>query len=366
MLFCRNPPIIAAYKGAVVMAEFLSIGWGGVGQAVPERCADTGLEHSPFVIKSDGTYRLEKGSLEPYDTDPAFWERDEVVGGVEVAFVTIPSDQDQRELEVIERLHERGITVVTAAKGALSQHFEQLEPVIDDIGTSAAVGGGIRMIPHLLDRLNPRVDQIHLIPNGTINYVVDAVDGGDTPDQAVEQAVAAGYAEPGATDPLDVINGEVIGDVPKKAAILYNLALRQALGLENIITPDDIGARPLTPDSLGQLVAEAGDRRYILSLVRGDQAETEERDGLADFRTKELDEGWVITGGFRKLSGNPLFERHMRVPGAWNVLLTSEGPNEADGVIPLAGPGAGPGPTAAAMVQDARHRLKTGLELAED
>lgn len=346
------------------MAEFLSVGYGNVGQAVPERCEDLGLDHSPFVIKSDGTYlRQIDGSVpeEPYSKDPAFWEDGEVTDNLKLAFVTLPSDRDERELEVIERLQEQGITVVTAAKGAMANHFERLEPGIDDTGISATAGGGVRMLPHILDRLNPRVTQVHVVPNGTVNYFVDGVDKGETPGQMIDQAVTLGYAEPGATDHLDVLNGEVVGDIPKKATILYNAGIRRALGLERIITPEDIEASPLTLDAFDQLVAEAGDRRYILSFLRGVHAEKEEKDVIAGFKTGEFDEGWIITGGFRKVGSNPLFKRHLRVPGAWNAILTAEGPDESDGVIPLSGPGAGPGPTAAAMVQDARHLLRARL-----
>lgn len=346
------------------MAEFLSVGYGNVGQAVPERCEDLGLERSPFVIKRDGTYRRQDAvSLELYSQDEAFWEDDRVVGDVEVAFVTIPSGEDQRELEIIEGLQGRGITVVTAAKGAMANHYERLESGVDDTGISATVGGGVRMLPHLLDRLNPRVTQVHVVPNGTVNYIVHGVDGGETPGQMIDQAVTLGYAEPGATDHLDVLNGEVVGDIPKKAAILYNAGIRRALGLERIITPEDIEASPLTLDSFDRLIAEAGDRRYVLSFLRGVHAEKEEQDVIAGFRTGEFDEGWVITGGFRKIGSNPLFKRHLRVPGAWNAILTAEGPDESDGVIPLTGPGAGPGPTAASMVQDARHLIRARRRL---
>jgi len=219
------------------------------------------------------------------------------------------------------------------------------------------------MLPHMLDRLNPRVTQIHVVPNGTVNYIVHGIDGGETPGQMIDQAVTLGYAEPGTTDHLDVLNGEVVGDIPNKAAILYNAGIRRALGLERIITPDDIDASPLTLDSFDQLIAEAGDRRFILSFLRGVHAEKEEQDVIAGFRTGEFDEGWVITGGFRKIGSNPLFKRHLRVPGAWNAILTAEGPDESDGVFPLAGPGAGPGPTAAAMVQDARHLIRARRRL---
>src|SRR4051812_43950755 len=102
---------------------YLSIGYrnsqdiANVGGSVPERCEDLGLEHSPYVIKKGGTYlRNQDGLLEPYSDKPDFWNDNEILDGVRVAFVAIPSDQDQRELDIIEALDDRGISIVTAAK----------------------------------------------------------------------------------------------------------------------------------------------------------------------------------------------------------------------------------------------------------
>ena len=343
------------------MGEFLPVGYGGVGQAVPERAAETlGLEPSRFAIRSEYIEVVRgEGVGEAYNESARFWEDETVMAGVEAAFIAIPSDQADEELEIIERLHERGITVVTAAKGALAGHFERLEPKLGGIGVSATVGGGTRMLPWLAERLNPRVTQVHAVVNGTLNYIMHGIDQGETSGQMLEQARVLRYAEPGATSKLDILNGEAVGDVPKKTSILWNVALRPVFAPDRVITPAEIeaaGHLALNEDDLNKLIKEASDRRYIVSIMR-DSKEKLEDDIVAGFRLP-LDEGWVIKGGFRRIGDNPLFKRNLSLPGAWNGIVISAGSNESDGVYPLAGPGAGPGPTAASMVQDAYHLLR--------
>jgi homoserine dehydrogenase len=339
------------------LGSFLSVGYGGVGQAVPERVTDLGLEHSRFLIRSTHIdVRMPDGSVDTHDETGAFWEDEQVMAGVEAAFVAIPSDQADRELEIIERLAERGVKVVTAAKGAVAGHFEELEPNFGNLGISATVGGGTRMLPWLSDRLDPRFTQLHAVVNGTLNYIMHGIGQGETSGQMIDQAGTLKFAEPGATSKLDVLNGEAVGDIPKKTAILWNVALRPVFAPDTIISPEDIKQPALTEDDLDNLIGEADSRRYILSIMR-DGKEKLESDVIAGFRT-EIAEGWVIKGGFRRIGDNPLFRRNLDLPGPWNGIVMSAGANESDGVYAIAGPGAGPGPTAAAMAQDARQLLR--------
>ena len=331
-----------------------------VGGAVPERCGDLGLEHSDFIVKHDGTYSLrslQKDPLaKPYSERPDFWNDNAIMDGVKLAFIAIPSDQDQRELEIIEALDDRGIHVVTAAKGALSMHFERLQERVDRIGKSATVGGDSRPLPFLADRMNPRVRQIHGVFNGTMNFYLHGIDQGDTSGQILSQALLFKLAEPGATSHLDVINGEVTGDIPKKASILWNVAIRPVVAPKEIIVPSDIKQPALTQEDLNELIANASSRRYIVSILREEDV-IPEKDIIAGFR-KDFKAGWVIIGGFRRISDNPLFKRHLNLPGAWNGIVMTSGPNESDSIASAAAPGAGPGPTASSMVQDARHLLR--------
>lgn len=339
--------------------KFLAVGYGNVGRAVPERCEQIGLEPAAYVVKSDGTYKWSKGgSLKLYSEDPEFWNDQAVLEGVSIAFLSIPSFHDgKKAYQIINGLLGKGVPVVTSEKGALANFYPELVKHIDQMGISATVGGGTGMMKYIYNRMNSRTNQIHVILNGTLNFIMNGIAEGGTAGQVIEQAVTLGYAEPGASSHLDVLNGEIVGDIPKKTVILWNTVVRPKLDPSGFLQVSDLslsGGSKMTQKSLDRLIAEASSRRYIVSIVKRSK-EIPEDDVIAGFR-KELPDDWVIVGGFRKISGNPLF-RALRLPGPGNGAVIAAGPNESDGVYHTSGPGAGPGPTAAAMVQDARHLL---------
>jgi len=347
--------------------KFLSVGYGKVGQAIPERSSDLGLDHSPFIVKSDGTYlRQVDGSLVIYDKNPAFWNNEKVIGDVALVFMTIPSFWDgKRAFEVIKGLLARGIPIVTAEKGALANFNRQLKPDLSQIGIGATVGGGTRLLPILREHIGPRTTRIDAIINGTLNYVMDGLASGRTLGQMVSEGRLLGFAEPpkaGEPEPasetagyLDTLNGE-LQDITFKQTILWNVVIADYLGTGSILTPRDFQQPSLTEKTIMQLKTEAEVRRHIVSIVKKGH-ETPEDDIIAGYR-KEID-GWVIKGGFRRTDLNPIFKEYLRLPGPFNGAIIAGGPGESDGLYSVArGPGAGPGPTAASMVQDARQLLR--------
>lgn len=349
--------------------KFLSVGYGKVGQAVPERCAGLGLAHSDFIIKSDGTYsRQADGSLALYDKDPAFWKNDKVMKDVAMAFITIPSIPDgKRAFESIKGLLSRDIPVVTAEKGGLANFYRELKPHLDRIGISTTVGGGTRMLPVLGEYVGPRTTRIDAIVNGTLNYVMDGLASGRTLGQMVSEGRQLGFAEPAkdgeaaplseTTSYLETLNGE-LQDITFKQTILWNVVIADYLGTGVMLQPRDFQQPRLSKKTLMKLKTEAEVRRHIVSIVRKEH-ETTETDIIASYR-KEVD-GWVIKGGFRRIDLDPIFKEYLRLPGPFNGAIITGGPGESDGLYSVArGPGAGPGPTAASMVQDARRLLRLG------
>lgn len=338
--------------------KFLSVGYGNVGRAVPERCAALGLASAEYIIRSDGIYKIKNDNQELVSKETEFWNDGKIIKDVRIAFLSIPSYEDGRKaLQIIKGMLSNGIPVVTSEKGALANFYEELAPQIKDIGISATVGGGTGMMSYLYERVNSRTNQIHVVLNGTLNFIMHGISEGGTAGQVIEQAVTLGFAEPGAKSHLDVLNGEIIGDVPKKASILWNTVLRPKLAPDRFLQASSLLSEKnmkIGQDELNRLISEAGSRRYIVSIFKN-SAEMREDDIIAGFR-KQLPAGWVIIGGFRKIDGNPLF-KPLRLPGPGNGTVIAAGPNESDGVYHTSGPGAGPGPTAAAMAQDARRIL---------
>lgn len=343
--------------------KFLMVGYGNVGQAIPERCQELGLVQSEYIIKSDGIYRKNKDSLERINKQADFWQNDSVLKDVAVVFLSIPSFADgERAYQIIKQLQAKNIPVVTSEKGALANFYPELSSSMSQLGLSATVGGGTRLLKYLNERVNQRTNQIHAVLNGTLNFIMHGISEGGTAGQVIDQAVTLGFAEPGATNHLEVINGEVIGDIPKKTAILWNVVMRPLLNPKEFLQVDDLfrdgsTPQPVNQKSLNELISQASSRRFIVSIIKSSE-EIPENDIIAGWR-KPITKDWTIIGGFRRIDDNPLF-RSLKIPGPGNGVVLAGGANESDGVYTLTGPGAGPGPTAASMVQDAVNILRDG------
>lgn len=322
------------------------IGFGNIGQELGRRAADSDWELR-YVMEYDGVYR---GSKEEKIDEAKNYEK---YDDVDLAFLAIPTIGDGKIAhDYIKSFSRRGIPIVTCEKGALSKYFRLLEQCLGNIGYSATVGGGSRMLPYAQQRMNDHVTEIHAIVNGTLNFIFNGVGNGREVSEVVEEAQKLGYAEPGASDILDVINGEAVGDVPKKTAIICNfLGLGRGEDRPVIEMINDV-YKPLQQEELAKLMSEANTRRYIISITKKEQDE----DMISGFRIR-LKDGWNISGGFKRISDNPHYSRLM-LPGVNNALMICEGKDGKYGTSIVSGPGAGPGPTANAMMIDAYRLLR--------
>lgn len=343
------------------MSESLTwsvIGHGMVGKELarqvsqPEVAERLGLSQFPeFVMRSSGIVNLEGGK---YDGA----ERLEDIRPVpNVNFIALPSTDDGLvAYEYMEYLLNRGSTVITAEKGALANFYSQLETKSDNfrlLGMRAAVGGGTRMLniaqEYCRDRDN--ITQIHISPNGTLNSIFSStapsVGQGMSLGQSVRHAVELGYAEPGAQSPIDVIRGEIEGDIAKKTAIFLN-----AVGLvDGPVTHNEIDIN-VSDDEIRRAAREAGIRRYIVSIYPKGQVDLPElEEETIAFHYNDFG-NLIVFGGFQHIERNPLLAHFKNITGPGNGMVIGLGPDESDGVYTLSGPGAGPRPTANAMLDD--------------
>lgn len=315
--------------------KFLMVGYGNVGQAIPERCEELGLVQSEYIVKSDGVYRKDGHGLEQISKQADFWQNDSVLKDVAVAFLSIPSFADgEQAYQIIKQLQAKNIAVITSEKGALANFYPELLANMNQLGLSATVGGGTRLLKYLSERVNPRTNQIHAVLNGTLNFIMHGISEGGTAGQVIDQAVTLGFAEPGATNHLEVINGEVIGDIPKKTAILWNVVMRPIINPKEFLQVDDLfnsGSKPqpVNQKSLNELISQASSRRFIVSIIKSSQ-EIPETDIIAGWR-KQISQDWTIIGGFRRIDSNPLF-RSLKIPGPGNGVVLAGGLNESDAV----------------------------------
>jgi len=323
------------------------IGYGNIGKELGRRITEAEWDLK-YLIEYDGVFKENiDNKIDELQNYPKYKD------DIDLAFLAIPALGDGKIAhDFIQTFTTNGTPIVTCEKGALSKYYTSLEQHLNKIGYSATVGGGSRMLPYAQERMNPQVMEIHAIVNGTLNFIFNGVGNGREVSEVVQEAQKLGYSEPGADNVLDVINGEATGDVPKKTAILCNiLGLTKKETQPVIQTITDVH-NPLTEKELKKLMAEARDRRYIISLTK----QQLEEDIINGFATT-LASGWHVNGGFKKISENPHYSR-LVLPGVNNALMMIEGKDGKYGTSLISGPGAGAGPTANSMMIDAYKLLQ--------
>lgn len=153
----------------------------------------------------------------------------------------------------VRRALESGAAVVTANKVLLAAHGPELLHLAVTHGTQlrfeAAVGGGVPLIHGVREGLaGDKLTGVAGILNGTSNYVLSRMAGGDEPMSTVlDDARRLGYAE---ADPAADIDGD---DAGAKLVVLAGIAFRRHLRLS------DIPRRSIRPIS-------GADFRYARSL----------------------------------------------------------------------------------------------------
>ena len=320
------------------------IGFGNIGKKLYEKLLENGWK-IVFIVTSEHVFI---GNIDVPKDKSENWLN--YCHDVDVVFLAIPTFDDGRTaFNYITAVIEKGIPVVTCEKGALSNYFAGIKPILNRIGYSATVGGGSGMIHFLQRRFFSGIREVHAIVNSTMNYIWDDLRMGNPLGHIVEEVKRLGYAEPGEKDPIKIILGEAGPDVTKKTSILFNLCFRP----KTILHAKDIKV-VLTDEMVRQAITEAMSRRFVVSF---------ERDG--NFKEKDNDivafthhiEGWVISGGFKRID-NPLIARLCN-SATWvnNAVLTVEGEDGSGGIYLCVGPGAGASPVATAMIRDAEGLL---------
>ena len=190
------------------------IGWGTVGSAVGELIADGPL---PLTLASVAVRNRARDDLPegvPIVTPEEALDADVVVelaGGVEG-----PRAWARAALD-------RGTPYVTANKALLATHGAELAEIADRRSAallgSASVGGGTPMIEtteHMAS--TGEIARLRGVVNATTTYILSAMGQGQSYEEALDEAQAAGYAE---ADPSFDVDGH---DAAQKLAILASVA----------------------------------------------------------------------------------------------------------------------------------------------
>jgi len=279
--------------------------------------------HRERVVQAGLGEQAATTSIEPILADPSVRVVVEVLGGEEPAAT------------YMKRALEAGKHVVTANKEALSKHFAELVTVAREhqraLLFEASVGAGIPLMVSLRQLLTTnRLHRIRGIVNGTTNFILTLMAEEGVPYQeALRQAQELGYAEP---DPTADVEGY---DAAYKLSILASLAAGRHIRPEVV---ERRGITSVTPDQ----ILDARTRGGAMKLL----AEAE----LAD-------EVW-------RLRVRPVFVPASDLLAHVRLNLNAiELTGDRVGTIVLYGPGAGPSPTASAVIADVLDAVRFGPAL---
>lgn len=290
----NNADLITAQAGASITVTRI-----GVRDATQPRSVPL----SPDVFTTD---------LHAIATDPEIDICVEVMGGIEPARELLLTAMKSRK------------SVVTANKELLASHGEELFDAAHDAGVDllfeASVAGGIPLIRPLRESLaGERITRVMGIVNGTTNYILsEMAENGADFSKALQQAQKLGYAE---ADPEADIEGI---DAAAKAAIIAMVAFGARCSAAEVSHTgiSQISARDISA------AARLG---YVIKLLA-----VVERSGAG--LSARVEPAML-----------PLVHPLASVRGAFNAVFVE---GEHLGELMLYGPGAGPGPTAAAVLGD--------------
>lgn len=227
-------------------------------------------------------------------------------------------------------LFEAGKSVVSANKQLLARHGEELFAAAERHGVQlrfeASVCAAIPVVKVLRESMIANdVSTVLGIVNGTTNFILTAMAGGQDYAAALARAQELGYAE---ADPTEDVNG---ADAAAKIAILASIAFHTRVTLEDV--PFEGIERLEAIDSA--VAAELG---YRIKLI----ASAERLDGGVTARVHPT----LVP------DGHPL----ATIEGSFNAVLLR---GSAIREITLAGPGAGGDETASAVIGDVMTVLGT-------
>ena len=236
----------------------------------------------------------------------------ELIGGLEPAGT------------LLHQAVQSGLGTVTANKAVIARAGPELaaevRPGSGGLAFEAAVGAAIPVLAMLRDSLRgDSIRSITAVINGTTNYVLGRLHGGESLDVAVAEAQRQGYAEADPSADLDGLDA---------AAKLCILAW---FGLGVSVTPDQVDRRGIR--DLGPVdAAAAAQLGFALRLV----ARAELVPGGLDLS---------VQPALVPLAGHPLG----RVEGADNVVVVE---SDLAGELVLRGRGAGADAAASAVLSD--------------
>jgi homoserine dehydrogenase len=305
------------------------LGLGTIGTAVARRLQDdrdgltraTGLRLELRSVLERGPERAERAGLPP---SMIVTDISDVLGYSRIDVVVEVLGGEQPAASYIEAALQSGRHVVTANKEALAKHFDRLMRAAAESDRAlmfeASVGGGIPLLVGYRQILAAnRVTGVRGIVNGTTNYILSQMtESGAAYDDALAEAQRLGYAEP---DPTADVEGY---DSAYKLAILASL----------------MTGRHVHPDRV--------DRTGISGVTAAEIESARSSGGVVKLiAAAEVTGGEVAARVAPEVVPQSNLLAHVRAN--YNAIEIT---GDQVGPVVLSGQGAGPMPTASAIVSD--------------
>ncbi|MEZ4521056.1 MAG: homoserine dehydrogenase [Thermomicrobiales bacterium] len=305
------------------------LGIGNIGGEVARRIASgtgstasSGVKLNLVAAMDRGAEQAEAAGIDAslVSADgPAIVDRDDV----DIVVETLGGAQPAADLMI--RALAQGKHVVTANKEAAAKNLPSILAAARDGDAAfmfeASIGGGIPLVVSLRQILaNNNVSEVRGILNGTTNYILHRMETeGCDYRTALQGAQELGYAEP---DPTADVEGL---DAANKIALLGSMISG------SYVHPDDVDTTGISGVTLGDF-EEAREKDGTLRLIAGAVVGT---DGEVNLK---------VAPTF--VSNADLFSRVVRNYNAIEIVGDRVGP------VWLHGQGAGPDPTASAILSD--------------
>jgi homoserine dehydrogenase len=276
-----------------------------------------------------GPERAERGRL-PQDVVTTSF--DEILADDSVKVVVETLGGESPAADYMESALSAGKHVVTANKEALSKHFDRLQRAAHQSGSAllfeASVGGGIPLLVSYRQVLAAnQITSIRGIVNGTTNYILSQMtSAGAAFDDALAKAQDLGYAEPDPTADVDGYDA------------VYKLSILASIMAGKHIHPDSIARTGIRGVTSGD-ISSAGAEDQVIKLL----AQATLKDGQVS----------ASVGPDRVPRSNLL----AHVQDNYNAV---ELVGDSVGPVVLSGQGAGPDPTASAIVSDVVEAIASG------
>lgn len=261
----------------------------------------------------------------PYDPSMLSNDTDALLADADIHVVVELTGTIDFARDLTERALKRGKHVVTANKALMALHgTELIQTAVDNdvcLLFEAAVGGGIPLIRTLHQGMAANdITAVRGIINGTANYILTCMsDEGLDFQTALTKAQELGYAEP---DPTYDIEGI---DTAHKLAILATLSFGQDIRFDDVYLEGITRVHSVD-------IAYARREGYAIKLL-----------GIA----KRCDGGSV-----EARVHSTLLPKHLPLASVNGVLNAVRIDGNLTGSVILSGQGAGPEPTASAILSD--------------